>query len=205
LPGNLQLVTGNPESTLPRTDIDSLSDASRIWLFGISPALDESKRTGMMEQVDLFLRDWAAHNEPVTSAREILHDSFLLIAVDQRSETSGCSIDRMFGLLRQLERDLGVSILDPNRLFVRHGDGHVSAMSRTEFRTAAAAAPLTRSRRVMEGDMSSFQYFEDSPRGKGDANRTADALSTSALGRKERRWSVAGAPQGVAPGATRAP
>jgi len=125
------------ESTLPRTDINSLSDASRIWLFGISPALDETKRARLLEQVDLFLRDWAAHNVPVTSAREILHDSFLLIAVDQASETSGCSIDRMFGLLRQLERDLGVAILDPRLVFVRHGDGRAGAMTRDEFRASA--------------------------------------------------------------------
>ena len=119
---------------MPQTNIDSLSDDARIWIFGISPPLDDAKRARMIEQVDLFLRDWAAHNVPVTSAREILHDSFLLIAVDKRSETSGCSIDRMFGLLHQFERDLGVSILDANRVFVRHADGRVEALSRADFR-----------------------------------------------------------------------
>jgi hypothetical protein len=122
---------------LPRTDINSLTDDARIWLFGVSPALDAAKRARMLEQVDLFLRDWAAHNVPVTSAREVLHDSFLLIAVDKASETSGCSIDRMFGLLRQLEGDLGVAILEPQRVFVRHGDGRVTAMSRDQFRASA--------------------------------------------------------------------
>jgi hypothetical protein len=122
---------------LPQTNIISLHDDARIWLFGIAPALDDAKRARMLDEVDRFLRDWAAHNVPVTSAREILHDSFLLIAVDKASETSGCSIDRMFGLLRQLERDLGVKILDPSLVFVRHGDGRVTAMTRDEFRAAA--------------------------------------------------------------------
>lgn len=122
---------------MPRTDINALSDASRIWLFGIAPALDDAKRARILQQVDHFLGGWAAHNVPVTSAREILHDTFLLIAVDQQSETSGCSIDRMFGLLRQLERDLGAAILDPNLVFVRHGDGRVGAMTRDDFRASA--------------------------------------------------------------------
>jgi hypothetical protein len=122
---------------LPRTDIRKLSDDARIWLFGIAPALDDAKRARMLEEVDRFLRDWAAHNVPVTSAREILHDTFLLIAVDKQSETSGCSIDKMFGLLRQLERDLGVAILDPSLVFVRHGDGRAGAMTRDEFRASA--------------------------------------------------------------------
>ena len=122
---------------MPRTDINSLSDDSRVWIFGISPALDDAKRARLLAQVDDFLRGWAAHEVPVTSAREIVDDSFLVIAVDRRSETSGCSIDRMFGLLRHMERDLGLAILDPNRVFVRHGDGHVGAMTRGEFRAAA--------------------------------------------------------------------
>ena len=118
---------------MPRIDLNQLDDDARIWIFGISPALDDAKRARMLDEVDRFLRDWAAHNVPVTSAREILHDSFLLIAVDKRSETSGCSIDRMFGLLRQLERDLGVKILDPNQVFVRDR----GAVTRDEFRSMA--------------------------------------------------------------------
>jgi hypothetical protein len=122
---------------MPSKPIEQMTDPSRIWIFPVSPPLDDAKRARILQQVDLFLHDWAAHNVPVTSARDIVHDSFLIIAVDKESETSGCSIDRMFGLLRQLERDLDVSILDPNRLFVRHGDGRISAMTRDEFRAAA--------------------------------------------------------------------
>src|SRR5262249_41891939 len=117
---------------------NSLTDDARIWLFGVSPALDAPKRARMLDEVDFFLRDWAAHNVPVTSAREVLHDSFLLIAVDKSSETSGCSIDRMFGLLRRLEQELGVAILDPTRVFVRGG----GAMTREEFRNTASAGTV---------------------------------------------------------------
>jgi hypothetical protein len=119
---------------VPRTDMNQLDDQARTWLFGISPTLDENKSRHLLATVDQFLDQWAAHGTPVTSARELLFDSFLAIAVDERSETSGCSIDRLFGLLRQFERDLGVSILDANRVFVRHADGRIEALSRATFR-----------------------------------------------------------------------
>jgi hypothetical protein len=119
---------------VPRIDMNKLDDQARTWLFGISPPLDETKSQRLLTTVDQFLDEWAAHGTPVTSARELLFNSFLAIAVDERSETSGCSIDRMFGLLHQFERDLGVSILDANRVFVRHADGHVEALSRADFR-----------------------------------------------------------------------
>lgn len=119
---------------MPRIDIDQLDDHARTWLFGISPPLDEPRSQRLIESVDRFLDEWAAHGTPVTSARELLFGSFLAIAVDERSETSGCSVDRMFGLLHQFERDAGVSVLDANRVFVRHADGRIEALSRADFR-----------------------------------------------------------------------
>ena len=124
---------------MPRVDISQLSDDSRIWIFGISPALDERKRSRLLAAVDGFLDEWAAHGHPIISARDVLHLSFLVLAVDRQSETSGCSIDRMFGLLQQVEGDLGVSILDPNRIFVRAPDGSIQTMSRSRFRDSGAS------------------------------------------------------------------
>jgi hypothetical protein len=122
---------------MPRVDLAQLSDDSRIWIFGISPLLDAARRDELLAAADRFLDQWSAHNTPITSARDVIDDSFLVVAVDRQSETSGCSIDRMFGLLRELESRLGIAILDPSRVFVRHGDGHVDAITRAEFRARA--------------------------------------------------------------------
>ncbi|HET7436473.1 MAG TPA: hypothetical protein VFN10_17310 [Thermoanaerobaculia bacterium] len=114
-----------------RIDIQRLSNDAHVWVFGISPALDETKSRILLQQVDAFLDNWAAHGVPITGARELLYGSFLVIAADEHREKSGCSIDRMFGTLRNLERELGVTILDSNRIFFRDGD--VRAVARHEF------------------------------------------------------------------------
>ena len=119
---------------MPLTDISTLPDDARIWIFGISPSLDSAGEATVFATVDPFLRDWAAHGTPILAGRALIDGSFLVIAVDQRSDTSGCSIDRMFGSMRELERKLSVSILDSGRLFTRDADGAVAAMSRSEFR-----------------------------------------------------------------------
>lgn len=121
-----------------RVPIDQLSNNAHTWIFGISPALDEQKSTVLLRQVDAFLDGWAAHGVPITAARDLREGSFLVIAADEDREKSGCSIDRMFGTLRQLERDLGVQILDPNRIFYRDADA-VRAVPRDAFRTTATA------------------------------------------------------------------
>lgn len=112
----------------------NLPDDARIWIFGVSPSLDDARGAQLLAQIDRFLGTWAAHGEPITAARDLIEGTFLVIGVDRRSETSGCSIDRMFGLLQELERQLEVKILDPNRIFYRGGDGKVRSMTRAQFR-----------------------------------------------------------------------
>lgn len=103
-------------------------------MFGITPSLDDRGAATVLTAVDTFLDRWAAHGTPITASRALVDHTFLVIAVDKQSETSGCSIDRMFGLFRQLERELGVRILDADRIFIRHGSGAIDAISRAEFR-----------------------------------------------------------------------
>ena len=119
-----------------RVNIDQLSNEAHIWIFGVSPALEEKQQATLLAAVDAFLDNWAAHGVPIRGARDLREGSFLIIAADERSEKSGCSIDRMFGTLRALERELGVAILDANRVFLRQDDG-VRAVARGEFRNAA--------------------------------------------------------------------
>ena len=119
-----------------RVHIETLSDDAPVWIFGISPSLDEAGSARLLQQVDAFLENWAAHHVPITGARELVEGSFLVIAADENREKSGCSIDRMFGTLRSLEQELGVTILDSGRVFYRDADG-IRALPRASFRTAA--------------------------------------------------------------------
>ncbi|HEX9983318.1 MAG TPA: hypothetical protein VGF69_08640 [Thermoanaerobaculia bacterium] len=124
---------------MPRIELQNLSNDARIWIFGISPALDERQSALLLSRIDPFLDQWAAHGTPITSARELREGSFLVVAVDKRSETSGCSIDKMFGTLKQLEQELAVTILDSTRVFQRDTAGKVAAVPRKEFRSTATA------------------------------------------------------------------
>src|SRR3954468_14094186 len=122
---------------MPKTDIERLSDDAAIWIFGITPAVDAAQTSSVLQQVDRFLEQWAAHRVPVLSGREVREGSFLIVAAEKNSETSGCSIDAMFGTVRQLERAFGVQMLDASRVFYRDANGNVASIARGDFRNVA--------------------------------------------------------------------
>lgn len=120
---------------MPRTDISRLSDDANIWIFPINPALSDPE--AMLRRVDAFLDAWAAHNVPVLAARELRENRFLIVAADKDAEKSGCSIDRLFGLVRTMERDYGVSMLDAGVVYYRDAGGNVRDAKRHELRDYA--------------------------------------------------------------------
>jgi len=73
--------------------------------------------------VDEFLSTWKAHGVPLTSARDVRYDRFLLVGVDEASAgASGCSIDAMVHHLESLERAMGVALLDNGPVIFRQDD-----------------------------------------------------------------------------------
>lgn len=138
---------------MPKVELDSLSDDAVIWVFGIAPALDAHAAAAVLRNVDALLDQWTAHNVPVTAGRELRDGRFLVVAAEAGGETSGCSVDKLFGLVRGLERQLGVSMLDANLVFFRDGNGTVASATRSEFRDRCNARTVvfdTTARRLAE-------------------------------------------------------
>lgn len=87
----------------------------------------------LLARADEFLDSWAAHGVPLRCARDWRRRRFLLVGVDEASEPpSGCSIDAMTNLLKDVGRELGVSLSDHGPVYFLDGD-EVRRVGRGEF------------------------------------------------------------------------
>jgi len=80
---------------MPRTTFDTLPADARLWIFAADRELAPREREYLLGTVDQFLDHWQAHGHPLTSGRDLRHDRFLLIAVDEAAAgASGCGTTR---------------------------------------------------------------------------------------------------------------
>jgi len=122
---------------MPRVEFDAIPDDARLWVFGVGDELGREKREHFLARVDGFLEVWAAHGSPLRCARDFRHGRFLLVAVDEASvPPSGCSIDSMVRLLKELEVEIDTSLVDNTPVWYRD-DGGVHRVSRADFRRHA--------------------------------------------------------------------
>ena len=128
---------------MPITPFNSTPDNARVWVFGASQPILGDDAVRLLGRVDAFLRGWHAHGEPVVGSRDWRYDRFLLIAADEEATgVSGCSIDMLYRSLREMENEVGASLLDGSLVFHRDPSGAVLSVDRTRFRAMVAAGDV---------------------------------------------------------------
>src|SRR5262245_56441196 len=128
---------------MPRTTFDSLPPDARLWIFAAERELAPQEREYLLATVDGFLDRWAAHGHPLTSARDLRHDLFLLIAVDEAAAgASGCSIDALVRDIKRVESSLGLALVDHGPVLFRTGEA-IARVPRDEFSDLARAGSVT--------------------------------------------------------------
>ncbi|MCX7743638.1 MAG: hypothetical protein N2167_03640 [Flavobacteriales bacterium] len=86
---------------------------SRIWIYQASRAFTPEEEIVIRERGTGFINDWAAHGTKLMAELQVVLHRFIIVAVDeQKAQASGCSIDKMFRFIQQLQLDLKISLMD---------------------------------------------------------------------------------------------
>jgi len=141
---------------MPTIDFSNLPDLARVWVFASLRPLSDAEERELLLGVDRFLEEWRAHGEPLTSARDWREDRFLTIGVDQRdAHASGCSIDGLYRVLKEVERSVGTQLLGGGTIHYRAPSGQIRSLQRHEFAEAAERGEVTRDTPVFDLTVSS--------------------------------------------------
>jgi hypothetical protein len=99
-----------------------LPDHSRVWLYLANRKLDSTELHYAEEQLQSFLKSWAAHGKNLFCDGRFLFDQYLVLVVNEKQESaSGCSIDSSVRFVKSLGNELGVDFF--NRMNVLEFDG----------------------------------------------------------------------------------
>lgn len=103
----------------------SLPDSSRVWIYKADRFLSNEEVDRIQKIVDDFIPTWAAHGKKLYAEAKVVDNLWIVIAADESREgASGCSIDKIFRLVADLEKEMACSFT--NRLIVAYqSDGEI--------------------------------------------------------------------------------
>ncbi len=118
------------------------SPESRIWVYTLNRPLTETEAQHTQQALDVFTRQWTAHNQALKARAEVFHNQILLLMVDETNAgASGCSIDKSVHFLENLGKDLQVDFFDRMR-FAWVEDGQVCFADRAGLEAAAGSGRI---------------------------------------------------------------
>ena len=94
----------------------------RIWIYTLSKALNSGQRETLENTCGDFVSNWTAHEQRLEASFELYKERLLIFKVDEQAyNASGCSIDKLTRLVKELEKNYNVELL--NRLLVVYEEG----------------------------------------------------------------------------------
>ena len=136
---------------MPLADIETLPSDARLWVFGCDRSLSPQDRARLTDELRPFIERWTAHDVDLTAGFSVFEDRFVLVSVDEHAvSASGCSLDALLRQLAELERTLGIRLLDGQPVWYRDRTGQIASCDRGEFRRLAQDGVVNAQTRVFD-------------------------------------------------------
>jgi hypothetical protein len=89
----------------------------KIWIYLSDTELKGDLLNSVLKAGSEFVQNWKAHEMPLNATFEVQNERFIVVSVDETTyNASGCSIDKLLRLIKQLETDHKIQLL--NRLLI---------------------------------------------------------------------------------------
>ncbi len=96
---------------------DRMPDTSRLWIYQAERPFTDPEIEFMKKASAAFLTDWTAHGNDLKASFEILHRQFLVFTLDENvGQASGCSIDASVNFIKGLEKEIGNTLLNNDKV-----------------------------------------------------------------------------------------
>jgi hypothetical protein len=100
-----------------------IADHHRVWVYQAERFFTDAEVVEIQNRANAFVKQWTAHELPLSAKAMVLFNLFLVITVDEQvHQASGCSIDKSVALIKQLNNDYQVDLLQRNNIALLQDD-----------------------------------------------------------------------------------
>jgi hypothetical protein len=132
------------EYKIASTLLQPFADHARVWIYQSSCALTDDEVKQAEIAGNNFVLEWNAHGAALQAGFLVLYNRFVVLVADESAvKASGCSIDSSVRLIRSLEQQLNIELLDRMNLAYRDESGSINTLHMTHFREAISSGEIT--------------------------------------------------------------
>jgi len=108
---------------------NNLPNSSRVWIYQSDVKFTADQILLVEVRLKEFVDSWAAHGTDLNAAAQIIHNQFIVFFVDEQAQqATGCSIDKSVALIKSLQSETGLDLM--NRMNISFRDPETIEVAR---------------------------------------------------------------------------
>jgi len=141
-------------------DFSLMPDNSRVWIYQADREFTTDELYKISDRLKNFVSNWKRHGEDLKASYKIEYDQFIILSVDENyNDVSGCSIDASVHIIRDLQNEFKVDLL--NKMNVSFKDGNnINTVSLKDFKEFVKQQKINSSTVVFNNMVVSKADFE---------------------------------------------
>ena len=142
--------------------LSSIDPNSKLWVYQAARNFNDEEVKQLTAHCIEFEKGWMSHNSKVTAAVEVIHNRFIVIAVDERNvPAGGCSIDTSMHFIKAMEQKFNVDLLNRNLIAYIH-DNDIQSCTMHEFEAKLADGSINENTLVFNNMVTTKALFDSS-------------------------------------------
>jgi len=115
-------------------DFNTLPNSSRVWVYQADREFSSTEVDQIKQQLITFVNNWKRHGEDLKASFQVKYNQFIILSVDEDyNDVSGCSIDASVHIIKQLQQQFEVDLLNKMNVTFKDGD-NINTVSLKEFK-----------------------------------------------------------------------
>jgi len=139
---------------------ENLPSHSRVWIYQSNRKFTTKEVEFITEKAILFTNQWTKHGSDLQGSFVIKYNQFLILAVDEGfNNVSGCSIDSSVRFVKELEKFMGVDMMNKMNISFKDDD-HINIVTMSDFKEFIKSNKITSETIVFNNMISTKEELE---------------------------------------------
>lgn len=141
--------------------ITNIASSAKVWVYQSSTIFTSEQLTHINTKLSGFVGQWSSHGDKVEGFYEVIDNRFLVVIADESDVmVTGCSIDSSVRVMKELEQDIGVQLLDKSLVAFQNGSEEVFLVGIAQIPSAVAESKITKDTFVYNNAISNYADYK---------------------------------------------
>ena len=140
---------------------NQMPDHARLWVYVSSRTFTPEEELNIEDKLRQFVGGWETHGQAMSGSYEISNHRVITLAADEKFlAASGCSIDKQVHLIKTIESELNISLLDKLWVYVQSADGLI-AHKLSALKSLIEQGEITHNSLILNNLCSTIEEWKD--------------------------------------------